>query len=477
MVALAMAGSSSSSTVPRSRFVTDASKSDGEGRTRDGRDVEQLARRRRQPVDAPADNRSHTLGAVEGVQGRAGAPAPAFPHERAGLDEVAPQFPEQEWVAVGLLREHLDRTGGDRFQLTAGRGLDELGDTIAVEARDLHARDALEPVELAQRVVERVADVGSGLAVRREQTHPERRRRPEPVQDQLQGRPARPLEVVEHEQHRRAPARVDDEIGDGLEVRGAGIARDRHVVRVELVLAVGLQQGAGSLGVGVDDAEIVGVGQEVLQRVRHGSVRRATAFAARAEEHGRALRGDVPRELRREPGLARAGFTAHQHGLAAAVLDRIPRARELFPLLRPRDERDRRHRAQRRGQQAAAASRIDRRRPLHLERRNGFGEALQRERLHRAGRGPVARQPRRRRGREDLARARPRRTAATPRPRASRTRRRPRPSPRPQRSRRARRTPDRGRRGPCRLPAGSRCRPRTRPTASRRSPWRRRRAT
>ena len=205
MVALAIAGSSSSSTAPRSRVRDGREQVDGEGRTRDRRDVEQLARRRRQPVDAPADDRSHALGAVEGVQGRAGAPAPAFPHERAGLDEVAPQLPEQERVAVGLLREHLDRTGGDRFQLTAGRGLDELGDAIAVEARDLHARDALEPVELAQRVVERVADVGSGLAVRREQTHPERRRRPEPVQDQLQASAGPP---IGGRRARTAPARA-----------------------------------------------------------------------------------------------------------------------------------------------------------------------------------------------------------------------------------------------------------------------------
>ena len=47
----------------------------------------------------------------------------------------------------------------------------------------------------------------------------QRQRRAEPVQHQLQRRPAGPLEVVEHEQDRCAPAGIDDEVGDGVEVR------------------------------------------------------------------------------------------------------------------------------------------------------------------------------------------------------------------------------------------------------------------
>ena len=42
-------------------------------------------------------------------------------------------------------------------------------------------------------------------------------------------------------------------------------------------------------------------------------------FPARAEEHGRAVRGGVARELRDEAGLARARFAADEHGVATAV--------------------------------------------------------------------------------------------------------------------------------------------------------------
>ena len=215
--------------------------------------------------------------------------------------------------------------------MAARRGLDERGDALTVEAGDLHARDAFETVELGERLVEGVVDVGRRLAMRGDQTQAQRQRRAEPVQHQLQRGPAGPLEVVQHEQDGCAPAGIDDEVGDGVEVRDARILAERQLGRVVRVVRIGLQQCARPLRVGVDDAQVVGVGEQVLERVDHRAVRRPTPFPARAEEHGRAVRGGVARELRDEARLARARFAADEHGVAAAVLHRGKRERELIP--------------------------------------------------------------------------------------------------------------------------------------------------
>ena len=272
---------------------------DREHRSGHRRDLQQIASRLGEAVDAPPDHRTDAVGAVERVQRRQRAPMGAVLDEGAGLHEVAPQLAEQERVAVGLLGEHLDRPCRYCVDRGARRGLDERGDALTVEAGDLHAREAFETVELGERLVEGVVDIGRRLAMRGDQTQAQRQRRAEPVQYQLQRGPAGPLEVVQHEQDGCAPAGIDDEVGDGVEVRDARILAERQLGRVVRVVRIGLQQRARPLRVGVDDAQVVGVGEQVLERVDHGAVRRPTPFAARAEEHGRAIRGSVARRTPR----------------------------------------------------------------------------------------------------------------------------------------------------------------------------------
>ena len=401
MVALAMAGSSRSSATAVSMPAVSASKVDAERRSDDRGDLEQAARITRQPVDATGNDRAHALGAAEAVQLGACDPVRIVAPQRAGLDEMSPQLAQEERVSVGLLGEQAHGPLGHRVDGHARGRFDEGSDAVVVEAGDEHARDAIQAVQLGERVIERVAHIRTGLAVRRDEAASQRRRGTEPVQQELKRRPAGPLQVVEQEQHRRVRARVDEQVGRGLEPRGAGILAEREIGTAVFV-RLGPQKASGPV-------------LRPRRRCRTRLRARADARARRRPDRTavRRLRGHEPNSTvppfaatcRANSVASRVlpapGCPRHEHCVPATVLDRLPHVRELFPLRRSRDERDRRRGAQRRRQLRPGRARpgIDDVAPADLEGIDGFGESLEHERRHRA---------QRRRDRSARARPRPR---------------------------------------------------------------------
>ena len=233
--------------------------------------------------------------------------------------------PSRNGISVGLLGEEAHRPLGHRVDRHTRGRFDEGGDTVVVEPGDEHARDTFQTMQLRERVIERVAYIGACLAVRRDEAAPQRRRGAEPVQQELECWPARPLQIVEQEQHRRVRARIDEQVGRGLEPRGAGILAERET-GTTVFFGLGPQEAVRSFCIQVGDADRVRVREQMLERVDDRTERRSAAFAARTEQHRPAVRGGVPRELGREPRLAGTRLPAHENRVPATVLDGIPHA-------------------------------------------------------------------------------------------------------------------------------------------------------
>ena len=101
---------------------------------------------------------------------------------------------------------------GDR----AGAHPDELDGLLLGETPDLDLRHESLAAKLRERVGEAVG-AGLGRAVGAEHEHAPVVRRPRDVAQQQQRRAIRPLQIVEHEQHRRLGRHLAEQPDDGLE--------------------------------------------------------------------------------------------------------------------------------------------------------------------------------------------------------------------------------------------------------------------
>ena len=162
----------------------------------------------------------------------------------------------------------------------------------------------------------------------------EARRRGNEVLQHRQRRPGRPLQVVEHEQHRPAVGdeREPAEHGFVQRVRIAVIRAGLRVVRGE-VRAHELGDEPRELGAVAGphhaDAGRRRVREVVAEPLGDRLERVPRDLVAAAVEDGVAAGSDRLRELGREPGLARTGLAGHERGAEAARVARFgPRRRE-----------------------------------------------------------------------------------------------------------------------------------------------------
>ena len=303
-----------------------------------GRDAQQLGRRRFEPAEPERDHLLDALGQSEPLElGRARAA-----HVDAGLDQVADDLLDEERVSLGLLVQRVCERARRGLTRSSAHELGRLG---LAQSPDVELGGEPVAAKLAERVRERVAPP-LGRAVCGEDQQPSRVRRPRQVAQQQQRRPVGPLDVVEHEQHRRRAGQLGQEPDDRLEQAVAlglrlVLRRRRKIGRA----APQLRDQPRELGAvlarvrpQVGQRRVQGpVPQRLEERLvgDHGLARRA------AREHDRARVVDPPGQLGGQRRLADSGIAGEQHDPPLA-----PRRRRGRPRRRRRRRRSARsHRA------------------------------------------------------------------------------------------------------------------------------------
>ena len=266
----------------------------------------------REPREAPQQHLPHALGHADLVGGQGLRPA-------AGLEQVPHDLLDEEGVAVGLGADRADQC---RRRLVPGLVGDQRGDGRLVEAGE---RDDLEQ-PVAPQVGEQLAELGRRLALALRADDQQRRLvlGAQDVAQELERRTVGPVQVVEHEQDRRAGSGVAQEPRDGLEHEVApclGILRRRARRGIALEPGDQLRELRRAGGAGVADVVAEGFDERLVGEQR--------LLRAAPVEHG-ALGVRGPRELGGQARLADPGRAGEHHEAAprrAPRLGRAPRAR------------------------------------------------------------------------------------------------------------------------------------------------------
>ena len=279
-------------------------------------DAQELGRRRLEPPEPERDHLLDPLGEPEPLELRRARAADLHP----GLDQVADDLLDEERIALGLLVQGMGEcTRGAH----PGPHPDELGGLGLAEPPEVELGGEAVPAQLAERVRERVPALGR--PVRADDQQARRVRGASEMAQQQQRRPVGPLEVVEHEQHRRRPRELDEQphhrleqpvaLGLGLvlwrwrKIGGAPAQLGDQPRELRPVLARARPQ-VGERGVQGPVPE----GLEERLVGNDGLARRAP------REHDRARVVDAPRELGRERGLADPRVAGEQHDPATRRL-------------------------------------------------------------------------------------------------------------------------------------------------------------
>ena len=205
------------------------------------------------------------------------------------------------------------------------------------EPAELQAPQRPLAAQVADQLVQRVAVGDLALAVGAEEQHPARRGRAHEMPQQLERRPVRPLQVVEHEHHRRLRADLAQQRGHGVE--------EAEALRVRLRAAhVPAPAGGGMVGgrgpeLRQQDRELrraraQPVAQGVQRRARrppaqhldHRLVERQGLLVEAPVEHRRAVRVRAGGHLGHEPRLADPGVARQQHQRALSLGGLTPAA-------------------------------------------------------------------------------------------------------------------------------------------------------
>ena len=193
----------------------------------------------------------------------------------------------------------------------------ELGGLGLAEPPDVELRREPVAAKFAERVRERVpAPVGGTVGA--EDQKPRRARGPGQVAKQQERRPVGPLEVVEHEQHRRRPRQLGQQPDDRLEQPVAlglrlVLRRRWKVGRAAAQLRDQPRQLGPVLARARTQVRQLGIHGPVTERLEerlvrdHGLARRAPG------EHDCAGVVDAPGELRGQRRLADPGVAREQH--------------------------------------------------------------------------------------------------------------------------------------------------------------------
>ena len=139
----------------------------------------------------------------------------------AAGDDVAPDLPKEEGVAAGLITQHGGVLARPAHRKTA-LGHQVLSDLVGAEPGQVDAADAIEPVQVSDRVGQLVGTVGSRRAVGAQQQQPGLRGVLRHVAEQLQGRRACPVQVLQDAHHRADLADRSQQVGDRVRTAPGG---------------------------------------------------------------------------------------------------------------------------------------------------------------------------------------------------------------------------------------------------------------
>ena len=253
-----------------------------------------------EPIQPAAERLAHPLRQVH-VRERGG--------ERPFLRHQVHDLREKERVALGLL---VDAVHQRPLRLDAGGAAEVVADLGLRQAAQGDPAEQRLAVHLRERAGERVAAVEVGVAVGAEYEDARPADLAPHVREQLQGRRVRPVQVVQHEQQRRALRNAAQEAGHRVEqpeLRLLGVGRGRlgqvREERAEIEDALELDGvrlpllAPGLLRVQV----AVGAAELHPRPVR----RRALGLVGAAPEHLRPARPGVRLELLRRAGLPDPG--------------------------------------------------------------------------------------------------------------------------------------------------------------------------
>ena len=248
-------------------------------------DLHRLARRRRQPGDPPRGDLAHAGGDARvlevGVE-----PARA-------LAQVADDLLDEERVALRLGVQRGDELGRGRLRPERGH---QLADLRLREPVQRHLGEHRLAPQRGDDGRERVVVGELAGAVGAEEHRAPRLRRADQVAHELQRRAVGPVQVVEHEQQRRAGRDLRQQRGE----------------RVEQAMALGAAFGAAHrrragrrAELGQQRGEVGGARPEPLRRARSAPPRPTTRAASRARARRR--RGRSRRSGRRARPRRRGG--------------------------------------------------------------------------------------------------------------------------------------------------------------------------
>ena len=201
---------------------------------------ELVARQRPERLEQPevelAPDHARDLHRLAGARGQARDPARgdlahALRHARVlEVAAVPHDLLDEERVALGLAVQRGHEVG----RRLAAEGGDELGDLAAREPVERDVGEHRVAPQRGDQLRERVAVVDLGVAVGAEEHRAPRLRRPDQMAQHLQRRAVGPLQVVEHEQQRRAGGDLGQQRGEGVEqplALDARVRLDRRAAR------------------------------------------------------------------------------------------------------------------------------------------------------------------------------------------------------------------------------------------------------
>ena len=250
-------------------------------------------------------------------------------------------------------RAHRDG-GGERptvvVELVAGHRGQQVLDTLAVEAAQREALDAVGAVDVGQQPTDRMGAVDLGVAVGAEHTQAAFGIGAEQMAQQGDGRRRGPVQIVEHEHHRSdlggAPQQIRHRVEEpGLLERRRGpdgfVRLDGRDEAPDLATVL---RHMGRHHVGVE------TGQPRPQGLGEGLVRDREVFRTATVEHQRALVVGATGHRRDQAGLAHPRFTGDEHGATLTRARRLERRAQHVELLAPTDHQLPRRLRQRRRQ-------------------------------------------------------------------------------------------------------------------------------
>src|SRR4051812_17984210 len=303
---------------------------DAEPAAGDGGDLERLARRRAQRLEAAADRVAHAVGQRQ--------PRPRL--DVAVGDEQADDLVAEERVALGDRGQAADEVVG---RLLAAAVDDQPPQVVGPEAADLDA--PAEAAELAEDALHLGAATRPRVVVRRDDEDRAVADRAGEEGEQQERRQVGGVEVVEQHDQRRVAGDPAQEDRDRVEQGEARLLRLRRVAgrrRADALADLGreLRDPAGPGAQVLGEARVVALGRERADDLQPVPVRRcAAAFPATGERDLGAGLARVVAERARQARLADAGLAVNQHEAAAACARVLEGGRQLRQLARAPEQR------------------------------------------------------------------------------------------------------------------------------------------